>query len=213
MNSQAPYGTSYQSMYWAVAPTSIHGILDIIRTNLVALVAEMRVWRRRPAERRGRQPGRQRRHQWREAQPITINTNQASLTRASSDNHQHLLAPRRRGCPHGSGGLGDSQSERRRSSLESPNGGMAGRIHSANPRARRLTFWAGKLGFRAPRPWLRLDDNGGTNLLGHRGDVHLGSLDAHHQRVFDAQARSGRTRADSSTSRNLLDKLRLNPCS
>ncbi len=42
MNSQAPFGTSYQSMYWAVAPTSIHGILDIIRTNLVALVAEMR---------------------------------------------------------------------------------------------------------------------------------------------------------------------------
>lgn len=42
MNSQAPFGTSYHSMYWAVAPTSIHGILDIIRTNLVALVAEMR---------------------------------------------------------------------------------------------------------------------------------------------------------------------------
>lgn len=42
MNSQAPFGTSYQSMYWAVAPTSIHGILDTIRTNLVALVAEMR---------------------------------------------------------------------------------------------------------------------------------------------------------------------------
>jgi AbiTii len=42
MNSQAPFGTSYQSMYWAVAPTSVHGILDTIRTNLVALVAEMR---------------------------------------------------------------------------------------------------------------------------------------------------------------------------
>lgn len=42
MNSQAPFGTSYQSMYWAVAATSVHGILDVIRTNLVALVAEMR---------------------------------------------------------------------------------------------------------------------------------------------------------------------------
>jgi len=29
-------------MYWAVAATSFHGILDVIRTNLVALVAEMR---------------------------------------------------------------------------------------------------------------------------------------------------------------------------
>jgi hypothetical protein len=42
MNSQADYGTAIHSMYWRVSPTSIHGILDTIRTNLVALVAEMR---------------------------------------------------------------------------------------------------------------------------------------------------------------------------
>jgi hypothetical protein len=42
MNGQAGYGTAIHSMYWKVSPTSIHGILDTIRTNLVALVAEMR---------------------------------------------------------------------------------------------------------------------------------------------------------------------------
>ncbi|GGD10215.1 MULTISPECIES: hypothetical protein [Nocardioides] len=79
MNSQAPYGTSYQSMYWAVAPTSIHGILDIIRTNLVALVAEMRAVgvEDLPSAEAANQAvnvvinGAKR-------SPITINTNQAS---------------------------------------------------------------------------------------------------------------------------------------
>lgn len=42
MNAKADYGTAIHSMYWKVSPTSIHGILDTIRTNLVALVAEMR---------------------------------------------------------------------------------------------------------------------------------------------------------------------------
>jgi hypothetical protein len=41
MNSRADYGTAFHSMYWKVSPTSIHGILDTIRTSLVALVAEM----------------------------------------------------------------------------------------------------------------------------------------------------------------------------
>ena len=42
MNSQADYGTAIHSMYWRVAPVSIHGVLDTIRTKLVSLVAEMR---------------------------------------------------------------------------------------------------------------------------------------------------------------------------
>jgi hypothetical protein len=42
MNSQADFGTSIHSMYWRLSPTRFHGILDTIRTNLVALMAEMR---------------------------------------------------------------------------------------------------------------------------------------------------------------------------
>jgi microcystin-dependent protein len=42
MNSQAEYGSAIHSMYWKVSSASIHGILDTIRTKLVALVAEMR---------------------------------------------------------------------------------------------------------------------------------------------------------------------------
>lgn len=42
LNSTAEYGTTIRAMYWQVAPTSIRGVLDSIRTTLVALVAEMR---------------------------------------------------------------------------------------------------------------------------------------------------------------------------
>jgi hypothetical protein len=42
LNSRADYGTAIHSMYWRVSATAIHGVLDTIRTMLVAIVAEMR---------------------------------------------------------------------------------------------------------------------------------------------------------------------------
>jgi hypothetical protein len=42
MNREADYGSVIHSMYWRIAPVSVYGILDSIRTKLVALVAEMR---------------------------------------------------------------------------------------------------------------------------------------------------------------------------
>lgn len=42
MNTKSDYGTAIHSMYWKVSTTSIHGILDNVRTKLVSLVAEMR---------------------------------------------------------------------------------------------------------------------------------------------------------------------------
>ncbi|MCR1785397.1 hypothetical protein KVF89_22850 [Nocardioides carbamazepini] len=42
MNSEVPYGNSISAMYWVVAVSTVVGVLDRTRTNLVALVAEMR---------------------------------------------------------------------------------------------------------------------------------------------------------------------------
>lgn len=42
MDSQAPYGNSIAKVYWQVAANSVLGVLDRIRTTLIALVAEMR---------------------------------------------------------------------------------------------------------------------------------------------------------------------------
>lgn len=42
MNSEADYGSAIHSMYWKVPASSIHGVVDAVRTSLVALVAEMR---------------------------------------------------------------------------------------------------------------------------------------------------------------------------
>ncbi|MFT4265286.1 MAG: hypothetical protein QM572_18035 [Nocardioides sp.] len=42
MNNFGEYNASFESIYFSVAPTAVHGILDKIRTNLVAMVAELR---------------------------------------------------------------------------------------------------------------------------------------------------------------------------
>lgn len=42
MNQSAQYGTAISAMYWIVGTNSLVGILDRTRTNLIALVAEMR---------------------------------------------------------------------------------------------------------------------------------------------------------------------------
>lgn len=42
MNMQADYGSAVHSLYYSVEPTAFYGVLDTVRTNLVALVAEMR---------------------------------------------------------------------------------------------------------------------------------------------------------------------------
>lgn len=42
MNHEADYGTAYHAMFYVVEKAHLLGILDTIRTNLVALVAEMR---------------------------------------------------------------------------------------------------------------------------------------------------------------------------
>lgn len=42
MNNEAPYGQSISAMYWVLASSTVVGVLDRTRTNLVALVAEMR---------------------------------------------------------------------------------------------------------------------------------------------------------------------------
>ncbi|MBF5082338.1 hypothetical protein [Quadrisphaera sp. INWT6] len=42
MNRQNDRGSAIHAMYWQISSASIHGILDTIRTNLVALAAEMR---------------------------------------------------------------------------------------------------------------------------------------------------------------------------
>jgi hypothetical protein len=42
LNHKADYGTAYHAMFYVVDKAQLHGIVDTIRTNLVALVAEMR---------------------------------------------------------------------------------------------------------------------------------------------------------------------------
>lgn len=42
MNRSPEYGASIERIYFSVAPVVFHGMLDTIRTNLVALVAEIR---------------------------------------------------------------------------------------------------------------------------------------------------------------------------
>jgi len=79
MNTKADYATAIHSMYWKVAPTSIHGILDTIRTNLVALVAEMRAAGTAdvPTAEAANQAVRVIIHNAKRS-PITVNTNQAT---------------------------------------------------------------------------------------------------------------------------------------
>jgi hypothetical protein len=42
MNRVEDYNVTFERIYFSVHPTAIHGILDTIRTNLVAMVAELR---------------------------------------------------------------------------------------------------------------------------------------------------------------------------
>ena len=42
MNRVEDYNVSFERIYFSVHPTAIHGILDTIRTNLAAMVAELR---------------------------------------------------------------------------------------------------------------------------------------------------------------------------
>ena len=42
MNRSGEYGASIERVYFSVAPVAVHGILDTIRTNLVAMVGEIR---------------------------------------------------------------------------------------------------------------------------------------------------------------------------
>lgn len=42
MNSQAEYGTGIQSIYWQVHRSAIEGVVEVVRTRLIGLIAEMR---------------------------------------------------------------------------------------------------------------------------------------------------------------------------
>jgi hypothetical protein len=42
MNSQAEYGTGIQSIYWQVHSSAIEGVVEVVRTRLIGLIAEIR---------------------------------------------------------------------------------------------------------------------------------------------------------------------------
>ena len=79
MKSQAHYGTTLHSMYWKVSPTSLHGVVDTIRTTLVSLVAEMRAagFEKDPSAEVVNQAVNVVLHKSRRAK-VTVNTNQSA---------------------------------------------------------------------------------------------------------------------------------------
>jgi hypothetical protein len=42
MNSRAEYGTGIQSIYWQVHSSVIEGVVEVVRTRLIGLIAELR---------------------------------------------------------------------------------------------------------------------------------------------------------------------------
>ena len=88
MNSQADYGTTIHSMYWKVSPTSLHGLLDMIRTTLVSLVAEMRAAGfEDPSAEVANQAVKVVLHNAKRAK-VTVNTNQMADQRVGTANDQ-----------------------------------------------------------------------------------------------------------------------------